>query len=244
MYKTLLTAVAAALLPMSLHSMAAANSPSAMVKPFSDAVSYVCDNNEALTVNFSFNAQGLPEKAAAHLAGQQRTMPINLALSDDTGTVFGEENQYMLSGGYIDSNNYKQSSVMAFSPSSEILYKNCFAQQSGNVKASPAAATMHSSASNRDETVNYACQNNRKVSVLYRFNDQGLPTEAIAMLEGQLRILPINLGRSDDVDTNFGEEGQYMLGTSSLNASNVKQSSVIITSPKNEILFKSCSPIM
>ena len=88
--------------------------------------------------------------------------------------------------------------------------------------------------------VNYTCQSNKKVSVTYGFNKQNLPTFAEANLNGKKRFLPINLGRSDDVDTVFGDEENFSIMTGALRLNNYHKSSANIQNASSEILYKGC----
>ncbi|MGM8897755.1 MULTISPECIES: ACP-like domain-containing protein [unclassified Psychrobacter] len=88
--------------------------------------------------------------------------------------------------------------------------------------------------------VNYTCQNNKKVSVTYGFNKQYLPTFAEANLNGKKRFLPINLGRSDNVGTVFGDEENFSIMTGPLRLNNYHKSSANIQNAKSEILYKGC----
>ena len=88
--------------------------------------------------------------------------------------------------------------------------------------------------------VNYSCQNNKKVSVTYGFNKQDLPTFAEANLDGKKRFLPINLGRSDTVDTVFGDEDNFSIMTGALRLNNYHTSSANIQNASSEILYKGC----
>ncbi|MBB3107191.1 hypothetical protein FHS24_001708 [Psychrobacter luti] len=101
------------------------------------------------------------------------------------------------------------------------------------------AATSHDTAV-KVRQVNYSCQNNNKVSVTYGFNKQNLPTYASANLNGKDRFLPINLGRSDDVDTVFGDEDNYSIMSSALSLGNYHKSSVNIQDASSKIVYKGC----
>ena len=89
--------------------------------------------------------------------------------------------------------------------------------------------------------VNYTCQNNKKVSVTYGFNKQNLPTFAEANLNGKKRFLPINLGRSDMVDTVFGDEEYFSIMTGALRLNNYHKSSANIQDASSEIIYKGCN---
>lgn len=89
--------------------------------------------------------------------------------------------------------------------------------------------------------VNYTCQSNKKVSVIYGFNKEYLPTFAEAKLNGKKRFLPINLGRSDNVDTVFGDEDNFSIMTGALRLNSYHKSSANIQNAKSEILYKGCN---
>ena len=89
--------------------------------------------------------------------------------------------------------------------------------------------------------VNYTCQSNKKVSVTYGFNKQNLPTFAEANLNGKKRFLPINLGRSDVVDTVFGDEDNFSIMSGALRLNNYHKSSVNIQDAGSKILYKGCN---
>lgn len=88
--------------------------------------------------------------------------------------------------------------------------------------------------------VNYTCQNNKKISVTYGFNKQYLPTFAEANLNGKKRFLPINLARSDNTMTVFGEEDNFSIMTGELRLNNYHKSSANIQNAKSEIVYKGC----
>lgn len=91
--------------------------------------------------------------------------------------------------------------------------------------------------------VNYTCQNNNKVSVTYGFNRQYLPTFAEADLNGKTRFLPINLARTDNVSTVFGDEDNFSIMTGPLRLNNYHKSSANIQNAKSEILYKGCNVV-
>ena len=90
--------------------------------------------------------------------------------------------------------------------------------------------------------VAYACQSGKKVTVTYGFNKQNLPTYAAATINGKKRTMPINLDRSDNVGTYFGSEKNYRLGTDYMDKKNYRKLSILVTSPKDELVFKNCTP--
>lgn len=89
------------------------------------------------------------------------------------------------------------------------------------------------------KSVNYTCLNRKTITVTYGFNQAGLPTYAKAVLNGKIRTMPINLTRTDNVDTVFGAENRYSLMADPITRNHYK-SSINIQSPNNEILFKGC----
>lgn len=91
-------------------------------------------------------------------------------------------------------------------------------------------------------SVQYTCQQGKKVKVTYGFNKQKLPVYASAYINGKTRYMPVNLNRTDNVETVFGDENNFSLSTDQLDRSNVRQKSVMIMSPSSEILYKSCTP--
>ncbi|ASK26959.1 ACP-like domain-containing protein [Neisseria chenwenguii] len=91
-------------------------------------------------------------------------------------------------------------------------------------------------------SVQYACQNGKRVTVSYSFNRQELPTKAVAVVNGKRRIMPINLGRSDNIDTFFGKDGGYRLVTSYMDRKNFRTLPVMITDNRDRIVFKDCEP--
>lgn len=92
------------------------------------------------------------------------------------------------------------------------------------------------------KTVNYQCQNGKNVRVTYGFNAQKLPTYAQANIDGKNRFLPINLNRSDNVDTVFGDSNNYSIMTDAMTLANHRSKSINIQSASGEFAFKGCSP--
>lgn len=92
------------------------------------------------------------------------------------------------------------------------------------------------------KTLQYSCQGGKNVNVTYHFNKQGIPTKAVARLDGKTRVMPINLAKSDDVSTLFGKSGTYMLGSEQMDSGNYTEVGVsTITAPSGNILYKSCT---
>lgn len=101
------------------------------------------------------------------------------------------------------------------------------------------AATVHADTV-KTKTVSYSCQNAKKVTVKYGFNKQNLPTYAEAHLNGKTRFMPVNLHRSDQTASEFGDENNFSLSTDAITFKTVKKGYVNIQSPSSEILFKGC----
>ncbi|EGZ50301.1 MULTISPECIES: ACP-like domain-containing protein [Neisseria] len=91
--------------------------------------------------------------------------------------------------------------------------------------------------------VHYSCQQGKKLKVTYGFNKQKLPVYASAYMNGKTRYMPINLNVSDNVDTVFGDENNFKLSTSYMDRKNHRKNAVMVTSPGQEIIFKSCRPV-
>ena len=102
------------------------------------------------------------------------------------------------------------------------------------------AATSYDSAT-KVRQVNYSCQSNNKISVTYGFNKQNLPTYAQANLSGKNRFLPVNLGRSDDVDTVFGDEDNFSIMNNAMQLNNYHKSSINVQDASSKILYKGCN---
>ena len=92
------------------------------------------------------------------------------------------------------------------------------------------------------KVVNYQCQSNKKVSVTYGFDKQNKPTYAQAFLNGKTRFMPLNIKRTDQVDTVFGDENNFSLTTSHMTVDNY-QLPILITDPAQEIIFKNCKVV-
>ncbi|MGF6148684.1 Uncharacterised protein [Kingella potus] len=110
------------------------------------------------------------------------------------------------------------------------------------VALSGTAAAANDNPTVAKKSVSYRCQQGKRINVTYGFNKQGLPTYASARLNGRTRVMEIDLARSDNVGTFFGEAGGYRLDTDVLDSKNVRTQPMMITSPDDRILFKSCSP--
>ncbi|MGQ8821348.1 ACP-like domain-containing protein [Bibersteinia trehalosi] len=92
-------------------------------------VKYVCQDNKKLTVKYGFNKQNRPTYAEAKLNGKTRFMPINLHETDESGTTFGDENNFSLYGDPMTFSNHRRANINIQSPSNEILYKLCKAKK-------------------------------------------------------------------------------------------------------------------
>ena len=91
-------------------------------------------------------------------------------------------------------------------------------------------------------SVAYSCQSGKKVTVTYGFNKQNLPTYASATINGKKRKMLINLNRSDDTETYFGNDDGYRLGSNYMDKKNYRTLSILITAPNNHLVFKNCMP--
>ncbi|MDO4878887.1 MAG: adhesin [Neisseria sp.] len=92
------------------------------------------------------------------------------------------------------------------------------------------------------KSVSYRCQQGKRVTVTYGFNKQGLTTYAAASVNGRRRFLPIDLNRSDNVDTFYGEEDGYVLTTGYMDSKSYRKQPIMITAPNGQIVYKDCSP--
>lgn len=91
-----------------------------------------------------------------------------------------------------------------------------------------------------EKSVSYQCGGGKAVTVSYHFNEAGLPTQASALLQGKTRVMEYNLERSDNVETLFNNAEGYRLSTSYMDSQNYREQGIVITSPKDELLFKNC----
>lgn len=89
--------------------------------------------------------------------------------------------------------------------------------------------------------VNYTCQSNKRVSVVYGFNSANLPTYAEAVLNGKKRFLPLNLARTDNVDTVFGDEENFSIMSDAMRLNNYHRLSINVQNANSEIVFKGCN---
>ena len=107
--------------------------------------------------------------------------------------------------------------------------------------AATLALAVSATASAAGGSVTYQCQNDKKVSVNYTFNRQGVPTQATATLNGEKRLMKYDLNRSDNVDTFFKDGAGYSLTSSNMDANNFRQNDIMITAPNGELVYKDCS---
>ena len=203
-------------------------------------VSYQCQNNKKVSVNYVFNKQGVPTQATATLKGKKRLMKYDLNRSDNVDTYFKDEGGFYVSTSNMDASNFRQNAIMIFAPDSEILYKDC-----NPVAQSPAPDTQRQNTGKITKTgsVSYSCLNERRLKVNYAFNGAGVPVKAEAILNGSKRTLQYDLNRSDNVDTSFRDSAGYTLSTSNMDASNFRQNTVMVMNPNSEFLYKDCDPL-
>ena len=95
-----------------------------------------------------------------------------------------------------------------------------------------AAAAGTSNPTVAKKTVSYVCQQGKKVKVTY----------ASAAIKGKQVQMPINLDKSDNMDTFYGKEGGYVLSTGAMDSKSYRKQPIMITAPDNQIVFKDCSP--
>ncbi|MDO4709534.1 MAG: adhesin [Pseudomonadota bacterium] len=225
---------------LALTALALVAAPEASAQANSGTVSYTCEGGRNLGVTYHFNSAGIPTQARLRLNGANRVLSYDMNRSDNVETSFKDRSGYTLSGEQMDLNNYRQSPVTVLSPSSQILYKGCLPNSSRN--AGTASRPASSSQSRNSGSVAYRCQNNRRITVQYRFNAQGIPTHASAQLQGANRVLNYDQGASSDVETYF-TGGGYRIGAGYLDINNYTHSDGInIYSPRSEILYKGCVP--
>ena len=89
--------------------------------------------------------------------------------------------------------------------------------------------------------VTYACQSGGQATVTYGFNQQRLPTYASAYVDGKTRFMPLNLNRSDTVDSVFGDENNYSLMTDAMTLYNYHKLGINITNPSGDFSHKGCN---
>ena len=203
-------------------------------------VSYQCQNNKKVSVNYVFNKQGVPTQATATLKGQKRLMKYDLNRSDNVDTYFKDKSGFNISTSNMDASNFREAPIMIFSPDSEILYNDCnpVAQQSSESQQSQNAGKITKTGS-----VSYMCLNERRLKVNYAFNDAGVPVKAEAILNGRKRTLQYDLNRSGDQDVYFQDRAGYNLSTSYMDANNFRQNAVMVMNPNSEFLYKDCTPM-
>ncbi|WP_238480179.1 DUF7606 domain-containing protein [Eikenella glucosivorans] len=211
--------------------------PAAAAPARAGSVAYSCDNGQRADVRYRFDRNGKAVSAEVRAGNIRATLPVNARRSDSTGTTFSARG-YTLSGGYIDAHNYSTTELVGLSANNRFVVKNCQPHTAGARSEERAEHERPAAAGN----VAYQCQNNRRLNVQYSFNRQGVPTRAVADIDGRRRTLAYNLNRSDNIDTVFTSNG-YTLSAGQLDAQNYRhQSGIMITTPANRIAYKDCSP--
>ncbi|PJK04216.1 hypothetical protein CO612_05660 [Lysobacteraceae bacterium NML71-0210] len=223
---------------LALAVLACITAPQAFAQTRGGSVSYHCDGGRTLAVSYSFNSAGIPTQARMRINGANRVLSYDLDRSSDVETFFKDRSGYTLSSDYIDASNYQRSAALVMAPNGNILFKGC--QARGHATANrPAPAPQQS---RNGGSVNYRCQNNRRVTVQYRFNAQGVPTQAVANLQGANRTLRYDMNNSTDTETYFIGSG-YRIGAGYMDIHNYTTNSGInIYSPRHEMLYKGCEP--
>ncbi|MDO4723128.1 MAG: hypothetical protein Q4A97_00015 [Comamonadaceae bacterium] len=108
------------------------------------------------------------------------------------------------------------------------------------VAASLACLSLSAMASGH--SVTYSCEGGKQVQVRYQFNKAGIPTRAEAHIQGAKRVMAYDMNRSDNVDTFFTNKSGYRLSSDYMDSKSYRKNSIMIISPNDEILFKSCTP--
>nr|WP_174505990.1 hypothetical protein [Acinetobacter sp. Marseille-Q1620] len=106
------------------------------------------------------------------------------------------------------------------------------------------AVTTVSQASSKAKSnkisVAYSCQQQKKVKVNYTFDSLGNPVNALVNIAGKNHLISFNQKLSDKTRTYFGGEKSYSLAGDNISKSKIEKSSIMITAPTDEILFKLC----
>lgn len=90
------------------------------------SVNYVCQNAKKVTVNYGFNAAGIPVTATLKVDGVNRVLRYDRKYSNDTSMMMTDKRGYKLGSGYMDSKNFRKvSGINIFDPSSYMLFKGC-----------------------------------------------------------------------------------------------------------------------
>lgn len=202
------------------------------------SVTYQCQNDKKVSVNYTFNEQGVPTQASAKINGEKRLMKYDLNRSDNVDTFFKDKNGYNLTASELNSGNYRDASIMIMSPNSEILYKDC---SPAAKSAAPDNSRQNAGKISKTGSVSYMCLNDRRVKVNYSFNGAGVPVKAEAVVNGRKRVMQYDLNRSDNVDTFFKDGAGYSLTSSNMDANNFRQNDIMITAPNGELVYKDCS---
>ena len=204
------------------------------------SVTYQCQNDKKVSVNYTFNEQGVPTQASATLNGKKRLMKYDLNRSDNVDTFFKDASGYNLTASELNAGNYRNAAIMIMSPNSEILYKDC---SPAAKSAAPDNSRQNAGKISKTGSVSYMCLNERRLKVNYAFNGAGVPVKAEAILNGRKRTLQYDLNRSGDQDVYFQDRAGYNLSTSYMDANNFRQNTVMVMNPNSEFLYKDCAPM-
>ncbi len=89
-------------------------------------VSYVCQSNKSVNVQYGFNAAGIPVNASVKLAGATRVLPYDLASSDNVDTNFQDKKGYRISMENMEKRNVRKAAIATITtPNGEIAYTDC-----------------------------------------------------------------------------------------------------------------------
>lgn len=207
----------------------------------SQTVSYTCQQGQKVNVRYQFDADGNPLSAAARVGGASRFMKFDSRHSDNVSTAFKDARGYALTAGDLNADNVGSANgISIMSPKSEILFKDCSPKRKTSTASS---GRIDASEVVKRGSVAYVCQDNRRLNVSYGFNAAGIPVYAQAKVQGRNYKLPYNLDRSDRVDTVFSGSG-YTLTAGYVDSKNYRsQSGIMLTSPRDELLYKECRPL-
>lgn len=206
----------------------------------STEVSYDCLGGDKVNVQYSFNAQGVPTSASVKLHGKQRKLPYDLNRSYNEETYFTDAKGYQIGSEYFDVNNVGDVSVLIMGPGDDILHKSCMPKKVRGAKKGGGA--VDAAKVTKRGSVQYVCQNDRRLKVDYAFNEAGVPVQAALKIKGKNRTLRYDMDYSNDVDVRFADKN-YSLDTGYMDAGNFRDQSVMVMNNKDEILYKSCEPL-
>lgn len=113
-----------------MTSVQAANRPIDANKVSSrQTVSYTCQQGKKVNVRYAFNAAGIPVNASVKIAGAIRTLPYDLASSDNVDTNFQDKKGFRLNMEGMERKNVNSANIAVINtPSGDVVYKDCAPQ--------------------------------------------------------------------------------------------------------------------